>query len=95
MKYKFHEGIVYTDICNIHMLVATRNVWDQFPAVRELSALQACFCRGILQGMDEDQLMNAIHFPEKMDLETVRKRYRLFVSKMADEGYLIPEELPC
>ncbi|MDO4413695.1 MAG: hypothetical protein Q4C20_01315 [Erysipelotrichaceae bacterium] len=95
MKYKFHEGIVYTVICNVHMLVATRNVWDQFPAVKELSALQACFWRGISEGMDEEELMNAIHLPSKMNLDTVRQRYHLFVNKMVDEGYLIPEEQSC
>ena len=59
MKYRFHEGIVYTRICNVHVLVATRSVWDQFPSVREVSPLQGCFCQGIDEGMEEDELIDA------------------------------------
>lgn len=95
MKYKFHEGIVYTRICNVHLLVATRNVWDQFPSVKEVSALQGCFCQSIEEGMDEEEMMNAIRLPAKMDRETVRNRYRLFIKNLLDEGYLVSEEESC
>lgn len=95
MKYRMHDGIVYTQICNVHMLVATRSAWDQFPAVKEVSALQGCFCKGIEEGLDEEELVNAINLPKNISRDTVRMRYRMFVEKMTAEGYLIPEEKQC
>lgn len=95
MKYRLHDGIVYTKICNVHVLVATRSVWDLFPAVREVSPLQGCFCKGIEQGMDEDELIQAINLPATMDREAVRERYHIFARKMTEEGYLVPEEETC
>ena len=95
MKYRFREGIVYTRICNVHVLVATRSVWDQFPSVREVSPLQGCFCQGIDEGMEEDELIDAIRLPEKISRESVRNRYRSFVEKLKNEGYVVAEEETC
>ncbi len=92
MKHRFHDEIVYTKVCGIPMLVALNGSWDRFRAVRELSPLQACFCEGISQGMDEDGIINAIVLPEKLSRETVRDRYRAFSSKMVEEGSLIEED---
>lgn len=91
MSYRFHDDIVYTRVCGISMLVALRGSWDRFPAVRQVSPLQGCFCEGIAQGMSEDELVQAIHIPEKMNRETVRKLYHSFVSKMEAEGVIHKE----
>ncbi len=92
MSYRFHDDIVYTRVCGISMLVALRGSWDRFPAVRQVSPLQGCFCEGISQGMEEDELVYAIHIPEKMSRETVRRLYRSFVAKMLDEGVILEED---
>lgn len=91
MKYKFTDGIVYTKICKVPILVATRKVWDKFPSAKRVSPLQGCFCQGIEANMDEDELINAIILPPKMKRETIKKKYDIFINKMIDEGYIVPE----
>ena len=92
MKYRFHEGIVYTKVSNVHLLIATRSAWDQFPSIKQISALHGVFCKGIDMGMTDEEVINAIILPRKMTREKVRDSYYSFVKKMSEEGYLIPGE---
>lgn len=91
MTYKLCDGIVYSKVSNVHMLIATRKVWDRFPAVRKLSPLQGCFCYGIQEQMSEDELMDFLILPPHMKKEAVRKAYHRFLETMTREGYLITE----
>lgn len=92
MIYKLYDGIVYEKVSGVHLLIATRNAWDRFPAVKRLSVLQGCFCYGIQNHMEEEALLDYLILPPKMNKETVRKAYQRFVENMVQEGYLIAEE---
>lgn len=92
MTYRLHEGIVYAKVSGVHLLVATRGVWELFPPVRQLSPLQGAFICGVMKQLPEDDLMEWLILPPKMKKEAVRKRFRAFAEKMVQEGYLIPEE---
>lgn len=89
MNYKFHEGIVYSKVSGVHLLIATRSVWDKFPAAKRLSALQGCFCYGIEHNMSEDELIDFLILPPRMTKDTVRKAYHRFIGNMVREGYLV------
>ena len=92
MRYKLYDGIVYEKVSGVHLLIATRNAWDKFPAVKRLSPLQGCFCYGIEHGMQEDTLLGNLILPPRIDKTAVRKSYHRFVEKMVKEGYLIEED---
>ena len=92
MKYRFQDGIVYTKIAKVHLLVATRKAWDRYPAIKEVNALQGTFCEGISRGMEEEEIVQAILLPERMSRDSVRKRLSMFIHKMLDERYIVPEE---
>ena len=92
MKYRFCEGIVYSKVGNVHLLVATRSVWDRFPSVKRLSPLQGCFCYGIQNEMSEEALIDYLILPPNLKKEAVRASYRRFIENMVKEGYLIEEE---
>ena len=92
MRYRFHNDIVYTRVCGVSMLVALRGSWDRFPAVRQLSSLQGCFCQGIEDHMEEDELIQAIRLPEKINREKVRDLYHAFTAKLFNEGCLVPDD---
>lgn len=92
MHYRFHKDIIFTKVCGVSILVTLRDAWDQFPAVKQLSPIQGCFCQGIEQNMREDELIDAIRLPENSNKEGLRKRYHAFIQKMVADGYLIPEE---
>ena len=91
MRYHFHDGIVYTKICNVSLLVATRKVWDKFPAVKEISPLQGALCKGIELGMNEEELLNYLIKLKKAKPEFIKKRYHIFLENMLKYGYLIAE----
>ena len=91
MTYKLHEGIVYAKVSGIHLLIATRSVWDKFDSVKQLSPLQGCFCYGIVNGMSEDQLIDYLILPPNLKKDSVRNSYQRFIKKMINDGYLIEE----
>ncbi len=92
MIYKLYDGVVYTKVSGVHLLIATRKVWDKFPAVKRLSPLQGCFVYGVQKHMSEDALIDFLILPPRMSKETVRKAYHRFIDNMIREGYLIPED---
>lgn len=91
MKYRIIDGIVYTKVCGIPLLIATRKAWDICPPVKELSPLKSVFWQSIEKGMDEEALMEVIILPPRLKKETVQKRYKQFLYDMEQAGYLIQE----
>ena len=92
MVYRLHEGIVFTDVCEIPLLIATRAVWEKFPAVKRLSPLQAYFCRGVLKNMEKSSLTD--NHRVNIRKEVLEKRYDAFLDEMIRSGYFVPED-PC
>ena len=92
MKYRLHDGIVYTSVSNVFLLVATRSVWDQFPSVKTLSPLQGWFCAGFDQGMDTEDIIRQITQVSTVKEEAVRSRLNAFIEKMTQEQYIVPEK---
>lgn len=90
-KYRLHDGIVYTSVRNVYLLVATRSAWDQFPSVKTLSPLQGWFCAGIEKGLDTEEIIQLISKQRKIKEQAVRSRMDVFLNKMIQENYLIPE----
>ncbi len=92
MDYRFQKDIVYTKVCGVSILVTLQDSWDIFPAVKQLSPIEGCFCQGIEQKMSEDELIEAIRLPKATNKDGIRKRYHRFLEEMTEQGYLIPED---
>lgn len=91
MKYRFHEDVVYTKVSGVPLLVTLRGSWDRFPAIRQLTPLQGCFCQGIIQKMDEDELVDAIRLSGNK--KKIHELYCSFTSNLLQEGSLVPENM--
>ena len=87
MKYKVHEGIVYTTVCNVPLLIATRPVWDDFPGVKRLSPIQGYFFSSIISGLEENSIVDIINLPIKK--ESLEKQYKAFLQDMIHKRYLV------
>lgn len=92
MRYRLHDGIVYTRISNVYLLIATRQAWDAFPSVKTLSPVEGWLCSGIASGMDTEEIVQNEELRKRLPESTIRKRLDNFINKMMKENYLIPEE---
>ena len=92
MRYRLHEGIVYTRISNVYLLVATRKVWDQFSSVYTLSPVEGWLCSGLANGMDTEEIICNEDLRKKLPEPTIRKKLDQIIEKLIKENYLIPEE---
>ena len=92
MKYKIREGIVYTTVCDIPLLITTLRASEYCPPVMELSALKSTFWRSFERGLNEDEFMEILKMPPRMKEETVRVLYRRFFKEMTEKNYLILED---
>ena len=92
MTYKIHPGIVLLNICNTHMLVATRQFWEKFPRVHPLPPLWAAFWTLLEKGRTDQEVVSAFvrlfHMPE----DTIKCRFEKMCQTLSEEGYLIPTE---
>ena len=92
MTYKARPGIVLVNVCDAHLLVATRSLWSEFPRVRPISRLwAACWTLMEKDNTDQDAVL-VFRRLFSMSEEDVRKRFAKMFSTLAEEGYLIPAE---
>lgn len=92
MAYKARPGFVLLNICDAHLLVATRPLWAEFPRIRPLpNAWAVCWTLMEKGKTDQDVInmfMRLFNAPEA----AMHKRFDPIFSGLAEEGYLIPVE---
>lgn len=92
MRYKLHDGIVYARIKNVFLLIATRDAWDEFPAVKKLSPVYGWFCSGIANGLSVEEILANEKLNQKLPRKTIEKKLEQFIREMTDANYLVMEE---
>ena len=92
MAYKIHPGIVLLNVCDTHMLVATRQFWEKFPRVRPLPPLWAACWTLMEKGRTDREVVNAFVRLFQMSEDDVNRRFAKMFSTLSQEGYLIPAE---
>lgn len=92
MRYRFHDGIVYTRISSVYLLVATRKAWDIFPAVKLLSPIFGWFASGIAAGMSIEEIKADEGLNRKLKKEAIDRKMKEFIDVLTKENYLIMEE---
>ena len=91
MTYRTREGIVLLHVCETDLMVATRQIWEECPAVQPVPRIWAVIWKLMEQGKTEQEIIDSfcgiLTRPEK----EVRNRFMQIFEKMAEEGYLIRE----
>ena len=92
MIYKVRPGIVCLRICDVDLLVATRAVWEQCPAVRPLPKSWAACWAVMEKGRTSEEAVAAFsrlfHKPE----EEMQAKLDKAFDALYREGYLIEAE---
>lgn len=90
MRYKLNDEVVYSRICGIHLLIATRKAWETYDPIRRISPIQGCFCYGIEKGMSDEEIISGLILPEGLSRDIIRKRFESFINSMTEKGYVVP-----
>ncbi|MBR6239241.1 MAG: hypothetical protein IKR03_00530 [Clostridia bacterium] len=90
MRYKLNDEVVYSKVCNVHLLITTRKAWDKLDPIKRLSPIQGCFCYGIERGMSDEEIISGLILPEGLSRDVIHKRFESFINSMTEKGYVIP-----
>lgn len=92
MGYRIHPGIVLLRICDVDMLVAKREVWEEFPHIRPLPKLWGLCWYMMEKGRTSDEVIDAfVRMFGKTEDEEKERLGKIF-EKLYEEGYLIHVE---
>ena len=92
-RYKTRPGVVLTEICGQHVLVAAAAVRELCPYVTEINETSAFLWRQMISGADLDGLMAALDKEYDIpDPSAARQAVEDFLRQMLELNYLLPVE---
>ena len=93
MVYRTRPGIVLLNICDSHVLAATRAAWDDCPHLRPIPTLWSICWALMEQGKTSEEALRFqiefFHLPE----DKLRAKLAPMFEILSREGFLIPEEI--
>ena len=92
MLYKIRPGVVMVRICDVDILTATREVWNQCPAVRPLPRMWAFVLFLMEQGRNSEEALAGLAKVLKKPREELERQYESVFAKLYEEGFLVPAE---
>lgn len=92
MIYKLRPGIVRLNICGQDLLTATRQLWEEFPAVRPVPALWGFCCGMMSQGKTSEDVMRIVGKLYGKPADDFRAKFEPVFEELYQLGYLIPDE---
>ena len=91
-KFRTRPGVVLTEICGEHMLVAARAIAEDCPFVTTVNEESAFLWEKLKGGADAEQLLQAVQDEFNVDdPDTLREAIRVFLQQMS-ELHLLTEE---
>lgn len=92
-RYKTRPGVVLTQICGEHVLVAAAALRDVCPFVTQINETSAFLWRQMTSGADLDSLMAALDKEYDIpDPSAARQAVEAFLRQMLELNYLLPVE---
>lgn len=92
MNYKMRPGVVLLNICDAHLLAATRTAWEACPRLRQVPTFWSiCLALMTNEKTSEDaisSLVQMFHLPE----EKLRAKLSPMFQTLESEGFLVAEE---
>ena len=92
MEYRIRPGIVLLRICDVDMLVAKREVWEECPHIRPLPKLWGLCWFMMEKGRTSNEVVGAFVRMFGHTENEEKERLRKIFEKLYEEGYLIPVE---
>ena len=96
MKYTVIPGVVLTEICDEHFLVATGSARGRVPYVKGLNETGAYFFSKIKFGMPTESIINDAAERYETTTQIIAPSFGSFLQALVNSGYLqeIPESTP-
>ncbi len=92
MIYKIRPGIIMLKVCDAHLLVAERRLWDAFPSVRSVSKKQVVIWKLMEKGYNSDETLTTMSKLFQKPVEEVHQKFEPIIDSLAGKGYIIPVE---
>jgi len=90
MNYKIRPGFVMIKICDTHLLVAKRELWDKYNRVRPVPVKYALCWNLMAQGKSSDEVIQSVCKLFNKSEDEISRKFSPIFQKLADDGYLIP-----
>ncbi|MBR4659205.1 MAG: PqqD family protein [Clostridia bacterium] len=91
-KFRTRPGVVLTEICGEHMLVAARELAGDCPFVTTVNEESAFLWEKLKDGADAEQLLKAVQSEFNVDdPEALREAIRAFLKQMSELNLLTEE----
>lgn len=90
MNYKINPGFVLIKICDTHLLVAKREMWEQHNRVHVISKKYAVCWSLMEQGKTSDEVIQSMGDLFHKPFEEVSRRFDPVFQDLARKGYLLP-----
>ncbi len=92
MNYKLRPGVVMVRICDVNILAATREIWDQCPQIRPLPFKWYLGCSMMALGRSSEVSLRTISKVLGKAMEELHQQYDPIFAKLCEEGFLVPAE---
>ena len=92
MACKTRPGIVLVNVCDAHLLVASRPLWSEFPRVRPIPRLWAVLWAAMENGKTDEDALLVLSRLFSLSSEDARKRFGKMLPALLEEGYLVSAE---
>lgn len=92
MKKQIRSGVVLTEVCGEHLLLATLDASRYCPYVYQINETAAFFWRLLEQQFTEEQIAEKVAEEYEVPVETAQRDVQQFIDTLLLQGYLLPEE---
>ena len=89
MKYGIRQGIVLVEICGAPILVAKRQLWEDFPHIRTLSGIEKMIWKLLDNGSPWEQILRIVSSLTRSVPEKVEPKLKELCDSLVKDGYMI------
>ena len=92
MRYKIRPGIVRTKICDVWLLIPTREASEDCPHIMKLTLLSSIVWETIEKGKPMEDAVRAFRILLKKPDDMIHVKIQRIIDKFCEDGFLICEE---
>ena len=89
MEYRIRPGVILTEVCGEHLLLATMEAAEHCPHVHQINETAAFFWRLLERQLPEEEMVSAVIAEYGAPEALIRKDVRNFLEQVKCKGYLL------
>lgn len=92
MKYNLLSGVAMVPVCDVNLLVATKDAMKKVPAVKELNETGAFVWQMLKQDKELDEMIDLTAKEYEISAEEAKEGLLDFIESLSKAGYITTEE---